>query len=192
MAGTCMMDGASFRTGLALAGFGAFLLANGVAALAAPARWRRAVLAFPRAKIPAWALAAIDTAWCCAIVMGAQLGRFAFLRPWVPLAGIAVFAAVVLFLDELLAPRAWGGLLLLVAQPVLMGVRWAETPWHLLVAVLMYVCVVWGGALMLHPWLFRAAAAPQVASDGRARAFGALRVLAGAVLAGIGVWVLCG
>lgn len=185
-----ILDGASIWTGVVLLVFGGLVAAHGAVALVAAGRYRAVVLGFPRAKWVGWVLAAVDVAWCCGIVMHASLGRFSVLQPWMPVAGVGLFLAVVFFMDELLAARAFGGLLLLIAQPVLMAVRWAGTRWHLLVAVLMYACVVWGAALLLHPWLFRVCAAPQIKTGGRIWFLGAVRAAVGLVLAGIGAAVL--
>ena len=60
-------------------------------------------------------------------------------------------------MDELLAPRALGGVLLLVPAPLLAAVREGlqVTPWAAVVSVVCYAMVIKGMALVVAPYLFR-------------------------------------
>jgi hypothetical protein len=60
-------------------------------------------------------------------------------------------------LDELLAPRALGGLLLLLPTPLLRGVRLAmgSTPSAVVMSYVAYLLVIKGGILFLAPYTFR-------------------------------------
>ncbi len=117
-------------------------------------------------------------------------GRFEALKPLIPVLAVLVFAAIVWFLDELLSPRALGGLLLLVANPVLNGVRWSDSAWRFVPALMAYAWVIAGCALMLHPWLFRQMTERFLKSDGTVRWAGWGKLVAGAVLLAAGLWHL--
>lgn len=129
--------------------------AIGLPMLLAPAAAQRALAAFPRSRAAAWLLTALDLAWVVLIMRGASLGRFDILKPYLPLAGVATFAAIVWGLDELLAVRALGGLLLLLGDPMLDAVRWTGGAWPIAAAVLAYILVIVGAIWVLWPWTFR-------------------------------------
>ena len=169
---------------------GALGLAAGVALLRWPAALRAGLAAFPRSKWPGRVLAAIGSIWVCWVIQHAALGRFEAVKPLIPVLGLAGYGAIVVFLDELLAPRALGGLLLLLANPMLNGVRWSDSAWRFAVVAIAYAWVMAGCALMLHPWAFRRLAERFAGSPGWLRAAGWGKVLAGAVLLAAGIWHL--
>ena len=170
-----------------MAALGGLGLAAGVAMAARPGAVRAGLMAFPRSRVPGWILTAVGVAWVAGVVSHAALGRFEFLKPAVPVAAVVLFGSMVYFLDELLAPRALGGVLLLVANPVLMGVRWADSPWRLVPVLVAYAWVVAGCALMLHPWLFRRMAERWLGEEGAVRRMGWAKLAAGAVLLAAGM-----
>jgi hypothetical protein len=176
--------------GRALILLGALGLGAGVGMAWRPAGVRRGLEAFPRSRWPGWILTAVAVFWVAWVVQHAALGRFEFLKPFLPFAAMALLASVVFFLDELLAPRALGGLLLLVANPLLMGVRWADSAWRLVPALIAYAWVVAGCALMLHPWLFRRACRRLCAPDAAVRRRGWIQGAGGAALLAAGLWHL--
>lgn len=133
----------------------AVALALGLPMLLAPAATQRVLAAFPRSRAAAWILTALDLAWVVLIMRGASLGRFDILKPYLPLAGVATFAAIVWGLDELLAVRALGGLLLLLGDPILDTVRWTGGAWPIALAILAYILVIVGAIWVLWPWTFR-------------------------------------
>lgn len=133
----------------------AVALALGLTMLLAPAAAQRALAAFPRSRAAAWILTALDLAWVVLIMRGASLGRFDILKPYLPLVGVATFAAIVWGLDELLAVRALGGLLLLLGDPILDAVRWTGGAWPIAAAILAYILVIVGAVWVLWPWTFR-------------------------------------
>ena len=176
--------------GKALLGLGALGVAAGVLALLVPERLRVGLQAFPRSKAPGWILMAIGSFWVCWVISHAALGRFEVVKPFIPVLGVVAYAAIVFFLDELLAPRALGGLLLLLANPLLNGVRWADSPWRYAVILIAYAWVVAGCALMLHPWTFRQLGEKFAGSAGAVRTIGWGKVLGGAILLAAGGWWL--
>ena len=171
---------------LLLGGLG---LTAGVACLAFPRGVRAGLLAFPRSKWPGWILTAVCVFWITWVIRHAALGRFEVVKPVIPVLGFLTFGAVVWLLDELLAPRALGGLLMLVANPMLMGVRWADSAWRFVIVAIAYAWVIAGCALMLHPWLFRKLAAPFTDNPGRLRLVAAGKLLGGGILLAAGFWL---
>ncbi len=162
----------------------------GLAILRFPSAVRAGLSAFPRSKWPGWVLTAICVFWISWVIEHAALGRFETVKPLVPLAAILLFGAVVYFLDELLSPRALGGLLLLIANPVLGGVRWMDSTWRFVPVLIAYAWEIAGCALMLNPWLFRKISERLTASDSRLRAAGWGKLLGGLVLLAAGLWQL--
>ena len=171
----------------ALGGLG--ILAGQVAARF-PAAVRAGLVAFPRSQVPGWILTVVGVCWVAWVVQHAALGRFEGLKPLIPVAAVLLAGAMVYFLDELLAPRALGGLLLLVANPVLNAVRWADSAWRFVPVLIAYAWVIAGCALMLHPWLFRKWVERFCRTDGALRAAGWGKTLVGAVLLAAGLWHL--
>lgn len=176
--------------GSLLALFGALGVLAGIVLLRFPAALRAGLLAFPRSKWPGWILTAAGVIWVSWVIRHAALGRFDGVKPFIPVLAVLGFGAIVWFLDELLAPRALGGLLLLVANPVLNGVRWVESGWRFVPVAIAYAWVVAGCALMLHPWLFRRLAERFSARPGWWRAAGWAKLLGGGVLLAAGIWHL--
>lgn len=154
-----------------------------------PPAVRRAAAAFPRSRVPAWLLIALDLAWVAWIVLHAELGRFDWVKPYIYAAAPAAFFLIVFFMDELLAPRALGGLLLLAANPVIRAARWHESDWRWVIMVVAYVWAVAGIVLVLSPYYFRRVAEWAHRTDGRCRLLGALRFGLGLLLLGLGLAV---
>lgn len=176
--------------GVSLSVLGGLGLLAGVVLLRFPGALRAGLAAFPRSKWPGWILTAVCVFWVSWVIHHAALGRFEGLKPLIPVLAVVLFAAMVWFLDELLAPRALGGLLLLMSDPLLDGVRWADSAWRFIPVLIAYAWVVAGCAWMLHPWLFRKMAERFMSSSGRVRAAGWAKMLAGAVLLAAGLWQL--
>ena len=173
--------------GRALVGLGALALAAALFALRFPKALRAGLQAFPRSKGPGWILTAAGTIWVAWVISHAALGRFDVVKPFIPILAVLGYAAIVYFLDELLAPRALGGLLLLVANPLLNGVRWSDSAWRFAVVLIAYAWVVAGCALMLHPWMFRRLSEKFAGSAGTLRALSWSKLLAGAILLAAGL-----
>ncbi|NCC49616.1 MAG: hypothetical protein EOM20_00225 [Spartobacteria bacterium] len=134
---------------------GSVLIVSGLCLLLLPLASLQAVTMFPRSRWPGWVLTAVDLAWVAYILQDAYLGPCEFLKPYIyPVAPVAFFL-VIYYMDELLAPRALGGLLLLAGSPVLNAARWYDTSWRLYMVVLAYLWVIMGMTLVLSPFRFR-------------------------------------
>ena len=190
-----------------LGGSGAAALGWGAFALAKPEAAKGALKAFPRNRWAGGVLAAVACAWAGGIGWGGggggrggggggggggvggggERGAFQFVHGWVPVLAVALFGACVWALEELLAARMLGGLMLLAADPVLDGIRWAGGAWEYVMAGVAYGVIVAGALWLLHPWRFRTWAEKLGATAGRWKcAAWAWAALGAALLAGAG------
>jgi uncharacterized protein YjeT (DUF2065 family) len=147
-----------------------------------PRKSREWIKAFPRGKIPAWVLTALCVAWSAYLLYKMPLAWFDNYKPSLYVMAPLLFFLIVKFMDELLAPRALGGLLVLIPSPVLDIARQRG----LLLVTLAYVAVIAGITLILSPYVFRKSMAFCIANDIRCRTFGFLGVVAGALVAVFG------
>lgn len=159
-----------------LEAFGLLSLLSGLVFFRWPAWTRRAAKAFPRCKPAGIALCAICVAWIVLLmekeslgflggVFGAiGLGGLVPHLPWLlPVLGLLMFGAIVWALDELLAVRSLGGLVLLGMAPLLDGLRFATAPaprvwaWHQVAVTVIYALILLASLWVLRPWTFRTA-----------------------------------
>lgn len=134
---------------------GGVLLLLYVPLVVIPEKSRALLMAFPRSKWAAWFLTAIALFWSWHLIDDIHLGRLEAFKKWLPVLTVVAYGLIVTCMDDLLAPRALGGILLLVPAPILAAVRVCDSPWRHIVAVLVYVLVVKGILLVLNPFLFR-------------------------------------
>lgn len=186
-----MTDWIQYHSALSLIAclVGLVIAAANVPSLVWPRAVRTGLLAFPRSRVPAWLLTVVDLSWVAWIILHAQLGRFEWVKPWIYGAAPVAFFLLVIFMDELLAPRALGGFLLLLANPVINAARWHESELRLVMVALAYLWVVAGMVLVLSPYYFRRVAEWATRSDDRCRFLGLARIMIGLALLGLGLWV---
>jgi hypothetical protein len=84
-----------------------------------------------------------------------NLGFLEKYKPLLLVIAPVAFVLIALFMDELLAPRALGGLLLLIPAPILINARWHDSAWRYFAIVSAYLMVIKGMYLVLSPYLFR-------------------------------------
>jgi uncharacterized protein YjeT (DUF2065 family) len=166
---------------------GGVIMALHLPALLAPGWLRVQLRALPRGRIPARLFTGAALFWVAWIVFHAPLGRFDAYKPALFVLTPLAFFLITHFLDELLAPRALGGLLLLAANPLLNLARWHDSPLRLVVTVICYLAVVAGIILVLSPYRFRHAAEFGLRTDARGRWGGAAGVAIGLVLLWLGL-----
>lgn len=134
---------------------GLLAVAGGVYGLLKPALVHRFFELFPRSSVPAWIL----TALCCWLgtkeALQMNMGFLDSYKSYIYIIAPLVFVASVVYMKELLAPRALGGFLLLIAVPTLQIARWHESAWRLVVVVIVYIWIIYGIVLLLSPWYFR-------------------------------------
>jgi hypothetical protein len=158
---------------------GSLLVAGNLVCILAPGFVRRMLQLFPRSRLPAWALMAFNLSWVSWVILHASLGRFEFLKPAVYIVAPLSFVAMAVFMDELLAPRMFGALLLLLANPILNTARWHPSNWRMVMAVVAYIWVVAGIVFVLSPYRFRQFGAFVTRTDLRCRVGGLVRLLVG-------------
>ncbi len=150
-------------------------VAHGLAGLwlaAAPSAARAMAQRFPRNVWAGRVLAAVAMAWSVWLVREMPLGWFDAYKGWLWAAGPVGYLLVILFVDELLASRALGGLLLLMANPILEAVRFKDSAWRLAAVILAYLWVFLGMALVLAPYRFRKWTEFLCSSETRCRGLG--------------------
>ena len=142
--------------------------------IVAPNSARKWIRLFPRSKRSAWLLVAGDLVWVGWLVFNMPLERFEGLKPLLYLLVPAAFLLVINFMDELLAARALGGLLLLVPALMLTAARWHESDLRFVVTVLAYLFAVAGMILVLSPYWFRKTMAFWIKNNSLCRIWGML------------------
>jgi hypothetical protein len=169
---------------------GLLALAIGGISLAAPARVLAGTERFPRSIWPGRILTAVDLVWAAYNLTLMHLGMFdAWKIHLVWLVPVAIFLCVK-YMDDLLSPRALGGLFLLAAGPVLSAARWNPSDWRLVITVIAYLWIVLGLTFLLEPWWFRRLMPRIVGSSDKQVRFGAaLKALLGLGLIALALFV---
>lgn len=168
---------------------GMLAMAGGLVGVLRPQLVSRFAEVFPRSVVPAW----IFTALCC--WLGAQealsmnMGFLDAYKKYIYILSPAVFVASVIYMKELLAPRALGGFLLLIAVPILQIARWHESGWRLVVVVLVYLWIVYGLILLMSPWYFRKMYTPFLKNEALFKATACAKAVLGIVLLLLGILV---
>jgi hypothetical protein len=142
--------------------------------LCCPAQATRGLKAFPRHKLAGAVLACTAIVWATILLMKMNMGFLEKYKPYLLVIAPVVFVLIVFFVDELLAPRALGGLMLLVPAPILAAARWHDSLWRYFAIVSAYVLVIKGISLILSPYLFRQWCSLCISNEGRARLLGGI------------------
>lgn len=151
-----------------------------------PAGALKGVKAFPRYDWAGRILAAVCIVWSVYLVREMPLGWFDAYKGWLYVAGPILYLLISIFMADLLAARALGGLLLLVASPILEAASFQPSSLRLILVVLAYAWVIAGMALVLAPYRFRKTAEKVCGTMGQCRVVGGVGVLLGVVLFGVG------
>ena len=114
--------------------------------------WARA---FPRSRGNAGVLLAVAAVWSFLLVRDIDLGEFSPLRTVMLAAIVAGSILAWFYVEEFLAARALGMLLLLAAEPLLESAVLRDEPSRLLLAALAYVWVIAGLFFIGMPYLLR-------------------------------------
>jgi hypothetical protein len=166
-----MSDLAMWTLGLAMV----LVVLHGCCAFA-PEVARRVALGFPRNKWAGRILATAALLWAAWLVREMPLGRFDHLKSWLYVITPVTIGMSFVYMEELLAPRALGGLMLLYPAPVLTLARLHDSRLSLVMTVVAYILVIKGIALLLSPYLFRKAALRIVANNKICRVMGSVGV----------------
>lgn len=163
--------------------------ALGVVAVARTARFQKALLDFPRNRMAGMALAAIALLWAGWLISQMQVG---FLEPYkwtLYLLTPLTMYLVIFYLDELLAPRALGGLLLIVPTVVLDAARWQDSPLRYLPILVAYLWIIQGILLVLAPYKFRRWSVPITQSKRKCQWWGWAHLVTAGLFAALGLFV---
>jgi hypothetical protein len=166
---------------------GAAAAACAVPLLVAPQVARRGLLAFPRHAWTGRVLTAAGVSWTVLLLRAMTLGFLDPYKAWLYVAAPVAFLLIIIFMDELLAPRALGGLLLLAGSPVLAAAQWHAAPLKYVVVVSVYIWVIAGIVLVLSPYRFRTTLGFWIRNDSRCRLLGAMGTAYGALLVLLGL-----
>lgn len=163
---------------------GGAMAAFGAVSVVCPASMQVWLARFPRTLWLGWILTGVDLLWSAWLLFNMPMERFESLKPLLYVFTPVLFFLVVTLMDDLLASRALGGLLVLIPLPLLDAVRWHASPWRLVVVVLAYILVAKGIALLLSPHLFRKATTAFMGTSAGCRLWGSVSL-------GLGVGVGC-
>lgn len=148
---------------------GLLLIALHSLAIVRPRHVRPWLSALPRSKAVGTVLLALDAIWAFLLIYFMDLGEFSHLRGKllivIPVAGVLTF----LFVDEFLAVRTLGILLLLAAEPLLEATFLRPESSRLLLVALAYAWIVLGMFWVGMPYLLRDQIAWVQKSDSRWR-----------------------
>ncbi len=168
---------------------GLLATAGGITGILRPELVHRFAEVFPRSTVPAW----IFTALCC--FLGAReaaamnMGFFGVIKPYIPFVALGVFAASVTYMKELLAPRALGGFLCLIAVPIVRTASLSGAPFFQVVVALAYVWVIYGITVLMSPWYFRKWYKPFLENEARFKTAAFGKTAIGILLLGLGIFV---
>ncbi len=146
---------------------GVLAAAGGLVGVFRPDLVKRGIELFPRSVVPAW----IFMALCCWLgakeALGMNMGFLDAYKKYIYILSPVVFVASVVYMKELLAPRALGGFLLLIAVPILKTASTSGAPLFQIMSAVVYLWIIYGLVLLMSPWWFRKFAAPLVENDAR-------------------------
>lgn len=137
---------------------------------------------FPRSKTAGRALLTLDAAWVFWLVAMMDLGEFTNYRTGLMILVPVAYFLSLKFVDEFLAVRALGMLLLLLAEPLLEAAFLHPETSRLLLVVLAYAWVVLGMFWVGMPYLMRDQIAWLLKSETRWKACGFLGLIYGAAV----------
>jgi hypothetical protein len=168
---------------------GGLAIVGGLAGILRPDLIKKQATLFPRSVVPAW----IFTALCCWLgakeAIGMNMGFLDAYKKYIYVLSPAVFIASVVYMKELLAPRALGGFLCLIAVPILQVARWHESTLRLVVVVLVYLWIVYGIVLLMSPWYFRKISEPFMRNKSLFKATAFAKTALGIALLLLGIFV---
>jgi uncharacterized protein YjeT (DUF2065 family) len=164
-------------------GLVALMLPLHASLLLKPSLLREGFRRFPRSRWCGRILAAAAVAWAAWVLKDLPLGRFDALKSGLIPVTIVFGALVWIYMEELLAPRALGALLLLYPAPLLEAARLHDSPWSVVMSAAAYIMIIKGMALLLSPYLFRRFSEKALATDASCRLAGAGGLALDALLA---------
>ncbi len=167
---------------------GALAVIGGSIGLFRPDLVKRFAELFPRSMVPAWIL----TALCCGLgakeAMTMNMGFLDAYKVYIYAIAPAVFIASLIYLKELLAPRALGGFLLLIAVPIVRTAALSGKPFFQVVVALVYLWIIYGLVLLMSPWWFRKLYKPFLENERLFKATALGKMVSGIALILLGIF----
>jgi len=157
-------------------GLGVVLLFLHGYVVAVPAKARVIAEKFPRSVWTGRILATIAFLWAAWLVYELPLGGFEHLKKWLFVVTPVVIGVSFVYMKDLLAPRAAGGLMLLYPAPVMALARLHDSPLSIVMSVVCYLIVIKGMIFVMSPWVFRKSVERIFTSDARLRVMGSIGV----------------
>ena len=159
---------------------GALFATYAVFALALPTQLNRGMKAFPRHRPTGLLLTAIALVWSAMFVDQMSLGELGKYKWLLYIITPVSYYLIIQYLDDLLASRALGGMLMLLPTMMVDSARWIPSPSRYVLIITGYVMVIIGIWLVLSPFKFRIWAEAMAAHPRR-------RVLSGVIAAAVAV-----
>ncbi len=168
---------------------GVLATAGGLVGVLRPELIKRFAEVFPRSTVPAWILMAL----CCWLgakeALGMNMGFLDAYKKYIYILSPVVFFACVVYIKELLAPRALGGFLLLIAVPILKTASTSGAPLFQIMSAVVYLWIVYGLVLLMSPWWFRKTYEPFMNNAALLKAAALAKTALGIVLLLLGLFV---
>lgn len=155
---------------------GLIVSAPQVYGLLKPKAFAAAARGFSRSLVAGWILTLAATGWFLVNVNAEAISDFANIKDYLLLGFAATGLATCIFVRDFLAVRGLAVLLLLLAKTMVDTARWADTEWRLVIAGWAYLLVVVGMWFTISPWRLRDFILWSTATEGRLKAFCALRL----------------
>lgn len=135
--------------------FGVLATGGGLVGVLRPDLVKRFAELFPRSVVPAWVFTILCGILGAKEAAAMNMGIVDAIKPYIPFIAVGVVAASVIYMKELLAPRALGGFLCLIAVPIVRTAAMSGKPLFQVLVAVMYLLVVYGIVLLMSPWWFR-------------------------------------
>jgi hypothetical protein len=160
-----------------------------LAGLSFPRLFAEKLLDFPRSVWPARILSTVDLIWAALLLNEMPMGAFDKWKTALLVLCPLAIVLVPLYLDELLAARALGGLYLLLGAPILDAARWHPSRAAAIMSLSAYLLICFGIALVLAPYLLRRFIAPLLRDEFSIRISAGLGVAVGLLFVILGIFV---
>lgn len=168
---------------------GAALVASRLPGLVVPAKFREALLKFPRSVVWGRILIGAAALWAGIVMYRSATDEWAWARPVIVIGMPIAFWLVITYASQFLAVRGAAALMLLVAKLMVDAADLSENPLRLIVTVLGYVWVVTAAWMTIAPHHLRDAIEYLMANNTRCRLGCSFGIVLGAVLVGLGLFV---
>ncbi len=160
-------------------GLGVAHLVLGGIMVVKPDQTRRILRWFPRSVWPGRILSVgliVWSAWWLSIM---PLDGLSFVKKHLLILCLFFIYAIVVYMEDLLSPRALGGLFLMLPSPLFDAARWHTSDLRLIVTVWAYIIAVVGMILVMSPFRFRHWAEFLMAQDFRFKLAGHIGLVLG-------------